>query len=112
MSAGVFARVAGSEMSSFEGKGVLLLGKVLSTSGEEAVVSSADGSNITILLAQDSEVNVNSWYQFKGMVSEPTRLTEYSHTNAGDGSVEIDLPGYIKLCQMWNGKHSAIFKPQ
>ena len=85
----------------------------MSTSDVEAQVTSADGTTITVQLAQDGEegVKTGSWYQFKGKADTPSKMTEYSHTNAGDGSVEIDLASYIKLCEMWNGKHSGIFKP-
>ena len=112
MSAGVFARVAGRELSELSGNHVLLLGKVVSTSDSEAQVTSADGTTITVKLQGGEEIpQTGSWYQFKGKAETPSKIQEYSRTNAGDGSVEIDLPSYIKLCEMWNGKHSGIFKP-
>ena len=112
MSAAItFSRVAGREMSDFVGKKILLLGKVESVADGVATVSSADGTKIQVQLAQDGDqVTNNSWYQFKGPAESPTKMTEYAHSCAGDGSVEIDLPSYLKLCELSNGKFSAMFK--
>jgi hypothetical protein len=112
-SPGVFARVAGREMSEFDGKGVLLLGKVESLNDGSATVSSADGSTMTVQLAGETNITltVGTYYQFKGKATGPTTMTEYTHTTAGDGSVEIDMASYMKLCELWNGKHAGTFKP-
>ena len=51
---GVFARLAGREMSDFSGKQILVLGRVQSVSDDEATITSADGTTITVGLDQNT----------------------------------------------------------
>jgi hypothetical protein len=108
-----FARVAGREMSEFTEKKILLLGKVQSASAEQVTVTSADNTTVTVQLDSNADIVVStgSWYQFKGTAKSPSTMFAFSASNAGDGSVEIDVDSYLKLCELWNGKQSGIFKP-
>jgi len=99
-------------MSDFSGKQILVLGRVQSVSDDEATITSADGTTITVGLDQNTSccpLNNGSWYQFKGRGESPTRMREMTHTKAGNGSVDVDVESYIKLCEMWNGSKSDIF---
>lgn len=102
---GYIPRIAGSDMSQYDGKMVTLMGQVVSDDGTVAQVKSADGTTISVQRAEGGGNPYSSPYvEIIGKIN-------------GGGFTEIkcsawnecDMEQYAKLVELQNGQFKSLF---
>ena len=102
---GYIPRIAGGEMSQYDGKMVMLMAQVISDDGTVAQVKSADGTTINVQRAQEGGNPYTSpFVEIVGKVF-------------GNGFTEIkcsawnecDMEQYAKLVELQNGQFRSLF---
>ena len=104
---GYIPRIAGGDMSQYDGKMVTLMAQVVSDDGNVAQVKSADGTTISVQRAEGGGNPYSSPYVeivgkiVSGMFTE-IKCTAWN---------ECDMEQYAKMVELQNGQFRGLFHP-
>ena len=94
----------GSNVSSFVGTRVALVGKVVSCDEASATIEAHDGANVTV--TRQGPAYTTGFVQVIGIAQESGAVKEETSTEMGD---DFDLTNYASVAEFSAGKFKALF---
>eukprot|EP00343_Euplotes_focardii_P009086 CAMPEP_0205823998 /NCGR_PEP_ID=MMETSP0206-20130828/18974_1 /ASSEMBLY_ACC=CAM_ASM_000279 /TAXON_ID=36767 /ORGANISM="Euplotes focardii, Strain TN1" /LENGTH=106 /DNA_ID=CAMNT_0053121711 /DNA_START=8 /DNA_END=328 /DNA_ORIENTATION=+ len=96
----------GGDLQAYMGKTVRLVGKVVSTSAQEAVLEACDQKTVRIANANVQIHQASPIVEVVGLVQPDCTIEEYSSTPFGEN---FDMDKYRQLLTLMNGQYKGLF---